>query len=330
MIKIASLIKLHDGYSTGHSLQCNLGDGFLCSRNAFFAAIRDWAIEQGLHFSTEYSPLWRQYQSLPFFSLQDIFDARVVPYMDNVTVFRNALQLDPSLALPLRFMLETLKKNYILHESSHYVAYKTLEAWRNREGAPGSDKEWFVTYCLLSECMARMMERFAIFSADSEFHSVLLEFNCYTNVSEKNQKIYDRAAAGASVPQLFYLGLMMALWSNITAEPLPDNMRRRFFELAFGEAESRAKETEEILEFVKTITSLSAEFREYTTRSYFRLYGCEKEFDQALVSTTQDARRVEWVSDYFHDLVDSLYRRVSAKQEEIRAASPAAVIAQSA
>ena len=212
----------------------------------FFAAIRDWAAEEGLEFSKDYTPLWQQYQSLPFFSLQDIFEAGVVPYMDNVTVFRNVLRHDPALALPLKFMFDALKKNYILHESAHYLAYRMLGDWRNREGAPGSDKEWFVTYCLLSECMARMVERFAIFSADSVFHSMLLGFNCYTDVNDKSQSIYDKATACATVPQLFYLGLMMALWSNITGEPIPDKTRRHFFDMTFGEAESSAKETEEI------------------------------------------------------------------------------------
>ena len=147
MIKIASLMKIHDGYATEHSLDDNLGDGFLYSRNAFFSAMREWALEEGLRFSSETTPLWKQYQTLPFFSLQDIFDDRVVPYMDNVTVFRNVLKRDPGLALPLRFILDSLKKNYILHETSHYVAYRALDPWRHSKGVPVSDKEWFVTYC---------------------------------------------------------------------------------------------------------------------------------------------------------------------------------------
>jgi hypothetical protein len=329
MIKIASLMKLHDGYSTENSLKHNLGDGFLCSRNAFFSAIRDWAIDQGMLFSTEASPLWQQYQALPFFSLQDIFEQSVVPYLDNVSVFRNVLKRDPALTLPLQFILDSLKKNYILHESSHYVAYMALNNEKHTDGAPVSDNEWFVTYCLLSECMARIIERFAIFHSDSDFHSVLLQFNCYTKVSTKSQEIYDKAAALATAPQLFYLGLMMALWSNVTPDPIPPETRAYFFDAAFGKAEAQAKESEEMIEFAKMMSSLSPEFREYTTRSYFRLYGCEREFDHALTSSIADSMRLQWISNCFHALVGSLFERVQAKQEQMASEAPALGMARS-
>ena len=120
---------------------------------------------------------------------------------------------------------------------------------------------------------------------------MLLQFNCYTRPDPKSQAIYNNAAQVAATPKLFYLGLMMALWSNITGEPVPVETRASFFDSAFGEAEGRSKETEEMLEFAAMMTSLSPEFREYTTRSYFRLYGCEQEFDHALVSSIADPER---------------------------------------
>lgn len=322
MIKLASLIKLHDGYTSEKSLPRNLGDGFLYSRNIFFSVVRDWAIETGLQFSAEASPMWQQYQALAFFSLQDIFDHQIVPYMDNVTVFKNVLSRDPSLAVPLRFITDTLKKNYILHESAHFIAYRRLMEHRDSDGAPSSDKEWFVAYCLLSECVARVVERFAVLVADSDFHRIMLHFNTYPHLSSEDQKIFERASVVCDMQQLSYLALMMALWSNITGDEMPSHIRGELFGIAFNDAADSNMTVEEITAFTKLFMSVNPDFRESTTRSYFRLYQCEQEFDRALSTMIDEGKRLAWISEFFYMLVKELFNRVEMQQSKIRSAAP--------
>ncbi len=322
MIKLASLIKLHDGYTSEKSLPRNLGDGFLYSRNMFFSVVRDWATETGLQFSSEASPIWQQYQALAFFSLQDIFDQQVVPYVDNVTVFKNVLKRDPSLAVPLRFITDTLKKNYILHESAHYVAYRRLMQWRGLDGAPPSDKEWFVAYCLLSECVARVVERFAVLTADSDFHRIMLHFNAYPRLSDEDQKIFDRACSVCSMPQLFYLALMMALWSNITGDNMPPGTRRRFFNSTLNNAANSGMAAPEINDFTRLFMSVNADFRESTTRSFFRLYKCEQEFERSLSTMIDDENRLAWLSECFHALVKELFDRIEVQRANTTTVAP--------
>jgi hypothetical protein len=329
MINIAKLMKQHDGYKTAHSLDDCLGDGYLYSRNLVFSSIRDLATGHGLTFSAHVSDHWVKYQALPFFSLQDIFDKRRVPYADNVSVFRAILKQDPTIALPASFVLDSLKKNYIMHESAHFTGYRLITRLRKAEGAPKTAAEWFVSYCLLSEAFARVVERFAMFAADSDLHVLFLLLNSYCAYNADNKKCFDGAVAESNQRALFRLAMFIALYSNISAEPIQDILRQSFIDLSFT-ASSGNERSAELEGFFKIFTAISPAFREMTTRIYFRVYKCEKEFDAALTNMLESETRMKWIAGCFDLLTATLFDAMDSKRREMEFNAPAAALAQPA
>jgi hypothetical protein len=329
MIKIASLLRLHDGYRVPESLPASIGDGFLCARNVFYSSVRILSRNAGLNFSRRNTQSWIRYQALPFFSLQEIFDEQTVPYSDNVSIFRTLVEKNKDVALPLPFIVDTLKKNYLLHESSHYCAFRVIETLRSAPAAPETEGEWFISYCLLSESFARVVERFAMFGADSDFHIFLLRLNSYCLYSPENKVAFETAAAKFDLKKLFLLAMVLSLYSNISAEPLPKTTGRQFISMTFGRDLANSREAEDLDKFVGLFVAISPAFREFTTRAYFRLYDCETVFDRALSSMIDNASRMQWVFSCFKLLQQRLFGEVDSRNSEIVANASLALSASS-
>jgi hypothetical protein len=68
------------------------GDSYLCRHNPIFASIRDAALGFGYRFSTEDTPLWRDYESLSLVALHRILSVKTIPYFDMTSALSRLLE----------------------------------------------------------------------------------------------------------------------------------------------------------------------------------------------------------------------------------------------
>src|ERR1051326_6936606 len=127
MLQIADILNSDARYPEAQALPDILGDRYLYSRNKIFKAIRDSVLNFGYKFSKEHTQQWIDYQVFPLLSLQGFFDSKVIPYIDNGLCAALLVRKIPTIALEPKFLLDSMKKNYLLHESTHCVAHEFLK-----------------------------------------------------------------------------------------------------------------------------------------------------------------------------------------------------------
>lgn len=126
-VPLELLLRIDNHFPSANALACVLGDRYLYAGSEIFARIRNTVLKDGYSFVERESPLWHDYLAFPLLSLHDIIGQKAIPYFENVSVIRRTVDRQNSIEFPLRFLLSTLKKNYVLHESSHCVAYRLLQ-----------------------------------------------------------------------------------------------------------------------------------------------------------------------------------------------------------
>src|SRR5580693_7957239 len=85
------------------------GDRYLYAHNPIFRKVRDAAVSFGYRFSSEDTPLWRDYQSFPLTTLHRILAEKTIPYCDNGTAVEHLLRDNPKAALSPGFISGSLR-----------------------------------------------------------------------------------------------------------------------------------------------------------------------------------------------------------------------------
>jgi hypothetical protein len=153
------------------------GDRYLCAENPLFRTVRQTCLSMGYVFDAGQTTLSTRYKALPLLTLQEVIDSGVVPVYENADVVRPLMAAKPNSPEAVRFLVNTLQKNYLLHESAHCIAFRALTGIVGESGM--ANKLCYVVVCLLCEAYANAIERLAAAMAASETHKTFIALNSY-------------------------------------------------------------------------------------------------------------------------------------------------------
>ncbi len=277
-IPLALLLRIDDKFDSHAALPLALGDRYLYATSHIFMRIRDTVTEMGYRFVREESGIWHAYQALPLLSLRDIIETKQIPYFDNVTTVRDVVKHQPGIEFPLRFLLSTLKKNYLLHESSHCVACGLLQQRGNGLSHFGSEQERFVVTTVLSEAFANTMERLATSVAGAKSQALFLAMNSYMDYRNDRRELLSQALDKVGIDAMFRL-IFLTYWrSNLQTVQLPPETMDAIIDRSCRGVVVAEGDRKALHELMNREFSLNIGFREDTSATYFRFYDCEREF----------------------------------------------------
>lgn len=301
-VSLAALLRLHGWYRHPHVLMSVLGDPYLYHHSRLFANVRDAALAEGFTLSDQDCPVWREYRAMPLVVLQRILETRRIPIVDNVSVLERLRALGPP-RLPLRFLVNHLCRNYVLHESSHCVAHAALA--RLRSAAPiHGDGALFVLENLLAESFANCTEQLVACLGASNPHILFFNFNSYMPFNPKKEGLMRSAVSELGLEAVAHFGVLAFFVSNVPA--------RGSVELALGAAADWTARTHRLSAAAgETLRTLGAEcfvispsFRDETSSVYFSLFGLADE--QALLWETLQMDRESWPENGTGELAGAL------------------------
>lgn len=277
-VKLAMLLQFDDACESPHGIEAILGDRYLYAHNGIFSRIRDAALRFRCEFTDRDSPLLRSYIAFPLFSLHEIIDQKTVPYVANTHLLRDMAYRKEDLALPVRFLLESMRHNYILHESSHLVAHQIVSGDCSVLEHCRSETERFVFRSLLTESFANTVERLASsVPRPPLIHMIFYVLNSYMDYQPQKGTVPARALEIFGLDKAFRLAFLSYIISNIIDDQIDITVRERVMDLVWGGSITR-EEAELVNESLCSGYRINTGFREETTRSYFRYFGAESSF----------------------------------------------------
>lgn len=278
MLHIADILNSDARYTGKHALPDNLGDRYLYNRNPLFRAIRDTVCELGYRFSKEYTRAWIDYQVFPLLSLQTFVDSHTIPYVDNGTSAAALVERYPNIALEPKFLLDSMKKNYLLHESSHCVSYEFLKDRQVLAHHFSTEqRQQFVIKSLICECFATGVERVACGLADSNSHILFCALNTYVNYDPERHALLSAAIKKLGIRTILRLACIWFFRENYTGDDDKSVIER--VARLLSERHSTVLDAASIGELLAKF-KLNPNFRDETTPNYFELLGCRKEYEQ--------------------------------------------------
>jgi hypothetical protein len=263
-IPLAWLAKL-DEIPAPNGLADALGDRYLYCHNPVFASIRNAAVRFGYRFSPEDTPLWRDYQSLSLMSLDRILAEKVIPYVDTGRTFQRLVDLHPHARLPPNMLHNSVKRNFVFHESAHCIAHTIMEC-----AAAGFRS--FVLESVLAEAFANTVELLG-----SAFHHLPLSdmvfyaLNSYHSVQQERSDALTGALTSMDARLRFTVLFFSYFEVNLATEPPPDSTFQRIAEAA----ECNPVQARPLSQMA---FHLNSGFRESTTPAYFELLGYSSDY----------------------------------------------------
>lgn len=301
MIKLADLISIDDQYQADAAIADCIGDRYLYSNNHLFRRVRNQFLSCGFRYSGEASALKWDYDAGPFFMLQALLADGALPYRNNIGVLRRVVARNPKLELSANSLISQVKGNYLLHESAHFIAHRTLPFF-SCASTSADERLQFVLSSLAAEAYANVTEQLAHCCAERRLHVLFLNMNSYMQFTEDKRKLLAHAVQLFGERPLFRFAFLCLLHANSHAEPPADTLIHDWSDLAFPEAELTQIQYHVLAMLALTSFTLRSAFRDETSRMFFRVLDCEDEF---ISCSRQQFRRAElhaigiskWMSD---------------------------------
>jgi hypothetical protein len=179
------LIELQ-GRCHGHKrLAESVGDGFLYLRNPFFRRIRDAVLAAGFRFKLGDVG---HYYGFPLVHLDTILRHGQIPYRPSFSALEHLERRRPGF-----FTLADLSKNrpapnYLLHESAHAVAFRTLFG-RPRDVSAVFSEPRSLVKLMLSESFAMTCEYFAACAVQGQPHAWFFSISSYRHRTPRKRAV---------------------------------------------------------------------------------------------------------------------------------------------
>lgn len=319
MLRLSEVLELHRQYSGVNSFADNLGDGYLYSRNPVYRIVRDHAVGLGALFSSQDSDFWRQYQVAPFFCLQSIFEQSIVPYFDNARALELVLHRNSGFRLPAQIFIDNFKRNYLLHETAHYVAFHRAARSKEIAGVDGfSGDQWLILRTFLSEAFANAAERTALSYATEATHLLFFVLNSYVQSDASRKEAVHKAITAYGIETIFRLGLVHYFHSNTNQEPVSAKLAERFVEWAAAKQKILPADVEFLRSLAESSFNLNPSFREETTLAYFRFLDCEQELSE-FAQRIENWFEKKWLLDIFDEFASLVANSIDSSEREKRA-----------
>lgn len=233
MIRWADLLWIDDQYATEMGIPEILGDRYLCSMNAVFANIRGAFHTAGFRYLCDASQLCQQYNAYPLLCLDLLIKSGVVPYTNNVSVLRRALKQHGTLAASTDHLIRSLKKNVLLHESSHLIAHRIIDQLDFQTVLSPTEKEQFVVKAYVAEAFANTVECLTAMAADADMHCLFLKLNSYVDYTPQLQELLRRLLRIFDPRSIFRFLFLVFFFQNVHALQVPDRVLESYIELSF-------------------------------------------------------------------------------------------------
>lgn len=284
-MKVNGLVTLQKQFQNAEfSLKENCGDGYLCAHNKIYRNIRKTALNFGVKYKVGGTTRWLDYVVFPLMSFQNMLDKNEIPYIDNFNVLRRIARNYPGITLPEKFIRDSFKRNYVLHESCHCITHKYFEDKKNSGGAHFSKNispELSKTInSLLSEAFANSIERASSSLADSSTHIFLHVLNSYVEYEPKNHELMVKVRENIGERLFFTMIFASFFFNNLlkythTVETV-QNIIEKFDS---SELSKKKKNKELTAEALYRCCRLNPRFRDETSVVYFSSLGLDKEYE---------------------------------------------------
>jgi hypothetical protein len=279
MIEIGRLLELNTRHAHVNAFVHSLGDQYLYARNPLYRTIRDAALARGASYVKHESALWHDYMVCPLFCLDVMLEQKIIPLVDNESSLRRlAAKSGNSFAVTGKFLTRAMKRNYLLHESCHYIAHSvSQEAPYAVSQAISSESECRVLVAILGEAFATLVERIVWAVAQEPTHILFFNLNSYIDHAVNEHKLLTECIRDFGISQICEIGMLALFVNNLKKRPLNDEELNALFHLYFPQAES-GPTSQTIASLIRSVFAITPAFLEETTPAYFRMIGLEKEF----------------------------------------------------
>ena len=285
-MKVKALIELHKEYSdVPNNLKESCGDGYLCHHNDIYRTIREVALDYGTKYRVGGTVQWHDYMVFPLVNFYEILMKKEVPYIDNFNVLRRLVKKYPDITLPEKFIRDSFKRNYVLHESSHCISHAffseraEVEAdWQSCDFE--SSKTQRLVEGLLGEALANSVERLSSSVATSSTHIFLHVLNSFATYEPKTHELIQRSKKELGDNQIFKMLFITFFFNNLLGyEHSVSNVNLLIDHYASDcgineKVSSRALLSETLLKFCR----LNTRFRDETSVVYFTSFGLGDEY----------------------------------------------------
>jgi hypothetical protein len=300
----------HDS-THGESLRECLGDSYLCANNELFAKVRRLFLHLGCRYSSDQENC-RDYMAAPLLCLSNLLDNKCVPFFDNTSVLRQTLKRCPELTISTHDLQMQLKKNYLLHESSHCIADALLTEFPDGTGS-SMPEEAFVIAALTCESFANIVERIAAVAADYYPHNLFFHLNSYMEYQPQRSRFIHDAVSIFGMENILRFGFLGFFYSNIRPGSPNDATSEGFIRAVFGDTPLSASDRSILRLLGENTFIINGTFREETTALFFRMFHCEEQFKQiAKTELTPETMDRLGILSYMQGLVTALMSRNEA------------------
>ena len=171
-----------------------------------------------------------------------------------------------------------MKRNYLFHESCHYIAHciSQEEPYHAGRGI-SSEGEHKVVIAFLGEAFATLAERIAWAMAQEPTHILFFNLNSYLDHDMNQHKLLSECIPRVGLARLCDFGMLALFINNLKKRPLNEEELNAFLRYCFT-AEDPKPLVENFTSLVRNVFSIAPAFLEETTPAYFRMVGLEKEF----------------------------------------------------
>jgi hypothetical protein len=256
---IKQLLEAHDQNQTDQTLSNCLGDAYLFHHNPVYNKIRKITFQLSYQFQT---PPDLAYLALPFTQLENILDSKVIPYFDNVTVLRHLPQ-----TLAWQSVQDSLRKNYVFHESCHAVARNQTQHLLSQN----NDQDELIFLRLVEESFANTIELISLIYSDHKTHRFFYQINSFTSLFE-NQSQFKKASDELGSFDFFHMMMMGYIYSNFLKTSLNEPEFHLICDLAF-QKKPRKVPDKALKSLLKIPFTLDLDFRLQTTPLHLLLNG---------------------------------------------------------
>jgi hypothetical protein len=257
-VNIKQLLSSHELHVSDQTLKNSLGDAYLFHFNPIFKNIRQAANQLK---TTYQSPPDSDYQTLPYTQLEKILQSKCIPYYDNVSVLK-----DLPKALDWSMIQNSLRKNFVFHESCHVIARD-----KTKSLIQTSDSQQKIFLRLLEESFANTLELLSIIYVHDSTHRNFYEVNSFTSLFE-HQSHFKKASVELGTFEMFHMVLMGYVYSNFLKASLNDSDFKLILDLTF-QKKKQSLNDKALKSILKLTFQLDLDFRLHITPLHLQLSG---------------------------------------------------------
>jgi hypothetical protein len=237
-----------------------------------FRQVRKLFLEGGGSFVTSSEQLHDDYVTCALLTLPGIMADGRVPVFDNCAFLQRLLKANPLASISKDFFFATFRRNVLLHEAAHCVAYRVLSPLIGE--TINRDKRWYVIICLFCEAYANSVERLAALMADCDLHRCLFRINSY--IDAKPSRISECLKV-LDVRHILLIGMLIFARLNRQCSWSQENLHQLVMtSLPEGSTDGQIVLMELVAE--RLSNTLEATFITVTNPVFFRHVACEREY----------------------------------------------------